>query len=83
MSTPEERRDAYIRAHLPDTWSTAETEVARRAAAYKYDDFLKHFDETEPAVADAIRYGLKQFESDWLEADNTFVIDYPDGVKPS
>lgn len=71
FATAEDRRNQFIRRQLPDTWSTAETEVARRAAERKYDDVLAYFDEHEPALGDAIRYGLKDVV--WCEDCEDFL----------
>jgi hypothetical protein len=58
MTTPEERRQAQLNA------------IANRPRpGQPLDRLLDYFDETEPAVADAIRYGVREVE----------VAHYPEG----
>jgi hypothetical protein len=55
-ASPEERRAALIRAMEPGV-GRAGRHIENTAAAKDLDRLLAYFDEHEPAVADAIRYG--------------------------
>jgi hypothetical protein len=79
MTSPEERRWAQI--HAMDTG----TAMGGIGNELKHSALLAYFDEHEPAVADAIRYGL--LRSSWTvetggdeEGMVHFLrIDYPEG----
>jgi hypothetical protein len=89
LVTPEERREAQIGAIGlgPATWS---------APAYGFqalDRLLAHLDQTEPATADALRFGLAaagEYVTNTEHLGNglmknsfgmKYVIDYPEGHK--
>jgi hypothetical protein len=78
--SPEERREAQLDG-LCTTDYGADTVTAafvRATYARLMDAWLAYFDEHEPAVADAIRYGLD--EVGWAEARlDDLRIDYPEG----
>lgn len=57
MSTPEEARAVAMRKEIlgSNRWTTD-----RRIFDEVKKDILSYFDQTEPAVADAIRFGLRE-----------------------
>jgi hypothetical protein len=85
MTSPEERREAQIRAMVFGLDSTGRS-IKNVTKMTNLDRLLAYFDETEPAVADAIRYGLT-VTSDWktdvydsgIRRGTTFRINYPEG----
>jgi hypothetical protein len=75
MTSPEERRQAQISAiaESPLAIEVSPVDAYRRLIAY--------FDENEPALADAIRYGLAevQFEPQQGPPYSLYGINYPPG----
>jgi hypothetical protein len=75
--TPEERRKAQLSAMAADPGR--DSSVVHQS--YGYNRLLRYFDEHEPAVADAIRYGLVP-ELDCREhskINHALCVDYPEG----
>jgi hypothetical protein len=73
MTSPEERRDAQLTAVVNAMYDPDEYERA-------YDGLLAYFDENEPEVADAIRYGVRiALVNDLEDGHVARVIDYPEG----
>jgi hypothetical protein len=69
MATPEERREEQLwRMHLVSPYNGPHD--------LYYDALLKHFDENEPAVADAIRYGLEESAVE-VNEEKYYNIRYP------
>jgi hypothetical protein len=75
--SPEERWDAQVRAMEPGIGQRGR-HIQHTEGAKKLDLLLAYFDETEPAVADAIRYGLTVYE-DLGEGECTYLVNYPEG----
>jgi hypothetical protein len=60
MTSPEERREAQIRAIGQGGQFNELTEFGIEIFGNTLDRLLGYFDEHEPAVADAIRFGLRE-----------------------
>jgi hypothetical protein len=82
MTSPEERREARIDATRTSAIKLHAGDNSGRLAARAFDNaLLAYFDENEPAVAAAIRYGLvPEMECKELSKQgHSLCINYPEG----
>jgi hypothetical protein len=87
--SPEERREAQIRAIGQGGQFNELTEFGIEIFGATLDRLLAYFDANEPAVADAIRFGFRtpeqiderfgQFWQDMIDGNPEEFIDYPEG----
>ncbi len=76
--TPESRRRFII-----ESTYTEQLTSGKFTEFDEYDHFdalVAYFDEHEPTVADAIRYGVTQINNYGLETNKAFLINYPEGT---
>jgi predicted deacetylase len=92
-----DRRQAFIKQALweLDSGSVLEQENTQREASNAYTWVLNYFTTNEPAIADAIRYGLREVDRRHKQSlckgslrdcecgpIGKYEIKYPEGVKP-